>query len=290
MQKVLVICIVVFVGLAAGWGMEGHEAVAQVASLRLTSAAQSWVQHYLAGKTLEQIAPFPDDYDHTPQGRWSAPLHYCNLPRDATTYSNRYCPIPPGCVVAAITNYTKNLRNEGRAGPVCDYTRGDEPCPLEFLVHFVGDIHQPLHVGYGDDAGGNKVKVRFYNQSTNLHHVWDTSIIQKYQSSTSGLVDALQTIIRNNPSKVQQYISVTDPVAWANESFQLVRNDVYIYSNPAHFNQTADPNLGAWYYTHNLPVVQQRLVAAAVRLAQLLNTAFLENVTLKSGFKKPLVL
>mgnify|MGYP002389874059 CR=1 FL=1 len=88
-------------------------------------------------------------------------MHYCNLPRDATQYESQYCPIPPSCVVAAIQNYTRmfpslgnyqlrvtveRLIAEGTTGPVCNYVKGVEPCPLEFLVHFVGDVHQPLHV------------------------------------------------------------------------------------------------------------------------------------------------
>ena len=65
----------------------------------------------------------------------------------------------------------------------CDYTLGVEPCALEFLTHFVGDIHQPLHVSYADDRGGNSVEVHFFNEKTNLHECWDTKIIEKWTSS-----------------------------------------------------------------------------------------------------------
>jgi len=235
------------------------------------------VQIYLGGKTLEQIAPFPDDYDHTSQGKWSAPLHYCNLPRDATQYDNKYCPIPPSCVVAAIQNYTQRLIAEGTTGPVCKYVKGVEPCPLEFLVHFVGDVHQPLHVGYGDDEGGNTVDVTWFGESTNLHHVWDASIIQMWASQTSSLVSDLQNLIAQQPSQVKQYLSVTQPTRWANESFQYVRTTVYNFTQPAILSSNADydyVSLGQWYYNTNLPVVQQRLVAASVRLAALLNSIF----------------
>jgi len=258
-----------------GWGKEGHEAIAQVASTRLSSRAQSGVKKYLGGKTLEQIAPFPDDYDHTPQGRWSGPLHYCNLPRTATQYESRYCPIPPGCVVAAIQNYTQRLIAEGTTGPVCNYQQGVEPCPLEFLVHFVGDIHQPLHVGYGDDEGGNTVKVTWFGSSTNLHHVWDVDIIQRWDSQTANLVSDLQTLISQEPNLVKQYVSITQPAKWANESFQYVLSTVYNFSQQSEpVMATRSTTLGQWYYTTNLPVVQQRLVAASVRLAALLNSIF----------------
>jgi len=125
---------------------------------------------------------------------------------------------------------------------------------------------------------GIRSTLLFFGANTNLHHVWDTSIIQRYTGSdTNTLITDLRTLIAQEPDLVKQYESITTPSKWANESFQYVRSDVYQFT-PSSFMQgwrkTKEPSLGTWYYNQNLPVVQQRLVAASVRLAQLLNSIF----------------
>jgi len=259
---------------AQAWGKEGHMAVADIAYSRLTVAAQQAVDYYLGGQlSLPDAAPYPDDYDHSAQGRWSATLHYANLPRDAVQYSAQYCPTPPNCVVGAIFNYTKLQTLQGTTGPVCTFQSGDEPCPLVYLTHLMGDIHQPLHVGYGDDEGGNKVSVTFFGKSGNLHQVWDEFIVQRFVPNWQTLSADLQDTIKSQPGVVARYMSVTDPTAWANESFQLVRTTVYNFTDSSRISTQAI-QLGEDYYQVNLPIVQQRVIAAGVRLAQLLNTIF----------------
>lgn len=267
----IALCLALLLVQTDAWGKEGHQIVADIAYNQLNSNAQQAVNYYLNGMTLAAAAPFPDEYDHTSNGRWSGPLHYVNLPRNAVQYTSADCPFPPGCVVSAIQNYTKQLAYEGTSGSVCTFNYGDMPCPLVFITHFVGDVHQPLHVGYGDDEGGNTVKIDFLGKRGNLHQVWDEFIIQKYDSDWQDFSSKLQTYIQNNPSVAAQYAAITDPAKWANESFQYVRTDVY------NFNPTSDSrvtDLGESYYTHNLPIIQQRLVAAGVRLGALLNSIF----------------
>jgi len=248
-----------------GWGKEGHMIVAQIASDQLGSTATNIVSQFLGDATLAQIAPLPDSYDHSPEGRWSAPCHYCNLPRDATSFNLSFC--PSFCVVKSIINYTSILQSEESDPFQCDYEDTTvEPCALEFLTHYVGDVHQPLHVGYGDDEGGNKVQVEFYNKKANLHEVWDVLMIQRWNSDYQSATQELETMMANNPSQVKQYLSHMDPVYWANESFGYVLTTVYDFSS-----NEAVPSLGDVYYNRNLPIVKQRLIAAGVRLGQLLN-------------------
>jgi len=249
-----------------GWGKQGHMMIAQIASDRLTDTASNIVNQFVGvDYTLATIAPLPDDYDHDPSGRWSAPCHYCNLPRDATSFLMTYC--PNFCVVKSIGNYTKILSSEESDPFQCDYTDGVEPCALEFLVHFVGDVHQPLHVGYGYDEGGNKVDVDFYDSRTNLHKVWDTLMIDRWNSDFESATQELETMIQNNPDQVQRYLSNMDPISWGNESFGYVLSTVYNFQT----SKGAIPHLGDAYYNANLPIVKQRLIAAGVRLGQLLN-------------------
>jgi hypothetical protein len=269
----LVIGVLCGVHYASAWGKQGHMMIAQIAADRLGSSASNKVAQFLgtSGYSLADIAPKPDDYDHSPYGRWSGPCHYCNLPRDATSFNMRYC--PQECVVKSIQNYTRILGGESRSPFQCDFTYGFEPCALEFLVHYVGDVHQPLHVSYADDEGGNKVKVEFFNRKANLHQVWDELIIQRWNSDFQSGTKELEAIISSNPTQVKKYLSVMDPIIWANESYTYVLNTVYNFDEVITKRQT--PHLGTAYYDRNLPIVKQRLVAAGVRLGQLLNNILL---------------
>jgi len=261
---------------ANAWGIEGHKIVAQVAWNLLNSNAQQGIISFISTSyTLPDIAPLPDDYDHTPQGRWSAPCHYVNLPRNATSIDmNTDC--PDFCVVKSIQNYTNIL--QGEQPFQCDFQQGEEPCALEFLTHFVGDVHQPLHVSFAYDEGGNKVPVSFFGTKTNLHAVWDDYIIQKWNDDFSSASQELQEIITNNSSLIQQYTANMDPLEWATESFDYVLSTVYNFTGSQKPGKTI--YLGDDYYNRNLPIVQQRLMAAGIRLAAVFDNIFqmLEDV------------
>jgi len=268
-----------------GWGADGHRIVAQIAVDMLSSGVMNTIDEYIGEEeTLPDIAPLPDDYDHTPQGKWSAPCHFVNMPKGALNFSMSDC--TGCCVVEAIMNYTQRLTTENNNGPqLCNFDQSDgvEPCALEFLVHFVGDVHQPLHVGYGYDEGGNDVQVTWYGEATNLHKVWDDEIIDQWDSDWQDAVSQLESIMQNEQSQVKYYASVTDPTIWADESFYYVRTTCYNFStseddkfmklHPEAFEKAVKqgtPALGDAYFNRNLPIVQQRLIAAGVRLAALL--------------------
>lgn len=259
-------------GVANGWGVEGHAVIVDIAASLLTSKATQAVQKFIPGQTMDEVSSVPDDYDHTSQGSWSAPLHYINMIRGQTDFVfDQDCDVAPGCVVSAIQNYTKILQSQvlrhkmGRKN-----SGGDgEPNAFVFLIHFVGDAHQPLHVGYADDLGGNSVKVTWYGQSTELHRVWDDGIIIEYNSDTSSFTNELVTTIKNNQTLITEYTASMDPVTWVNESFELVRTMVYTGVDPS-----GDSKLGKPYFEMAIPVVKERLIAAGIRLATLLNSIF----------------
>jgi hypothetical protein len=138
---------------------------------------------------------------------------------------------------------------------------------VSFLVHFVGDIHQPLHISYSDDLGGNAVKVTWFNSETNLHSVWDDKIINQTGMFWPELSTSLVKMIMGNTTLYHQYALDMDPVDWAEESFQITRQ-VYQQLPPQPIQ------LGQAYFDQYFPVVQQRLIAGGIRLARLLNLIF----------------
>ncbi|KAM3346185.1 hypothetical protein ACQJBY_020625 [Aegilops geniculata] len=193
---------------ADAWGKEGHIMVCKIAEKYLSEEAAAAVQELLpesAGGELSTMCPWADTMRF--RYHWASPLHYANTPNVCNFKFSRDCHNSRGqqgmCVVGAINNYTDQLYT---------YTYGDSPKSpynltesLMFLAHFVGDVHQPLHVGYEEDEGGNTIMVRWYRRKANLHHVWDVSIIDTvmkdfYNKSLDTMVGALQTNLTDGPT------------------------------------------------------------------------------------------
>jgi hypothetical protein len=262
-----VVCLLFLISGVSAWGQEGHQIVASIAWNRCQSSTKTALKTFLGSKSLSDIAPLPDDYDHSPQGTWSDKMHYVNVPKGSQQFNMDGCPAL--CVVKALTNYSSLLQKQSSNPFTCNYDSGVEPCALEFLTHFTGDIHQPLHVSYAEDRGGNDVRVMFYTQQTNLHACWDTFMISKWEKSMTSAVSQLMTIISQNSSLVQYYESRMDPMQMASESFDYVLNTVYNYPM-----KNGMPYIGDDYYNRNLPIIQSRLIGGGVRLAKYLNNIF----------------
>jgi len=119
-------------------------------------------------------------------------------------------------------------------------------------------------------------KLSFIAKKTNLHEVWDTKIIERWQKDVGQAVTQLEDIISDNPNMVNQYLSVMNPINWANESFQFVLTTCYNFSDNEIITSASQkfssvPHLGDAYYNRNLPIIQNRLIAAGVRLGALLD-------------------
>jgi len=265
-----------------GWGEVGHKAIAELAADYLTPTAKSAVAHYLGAMQMYQVAPQPDDYSMGDgPGHFSEPYHFYNMNKGDTSFHFSECPVPPSCNVYAIQNFTKALSHAGASGPFCSSENDPNnvfPCPLIWLIHVVGDAHQPLHCGYGYDRGGNDVKCTWFGKSTELHAVWDSQMIYSYLDPSGGdwyaLYQYLASDLKANPHRVTQFASNTNVVAWANESISYVISTVYNYGPSVEFNAQGELALGQWYYNQNWPIVTLRLEAAGIRLATLLNNVF----------------
>jgi len=248
------------ISAVAAWGEEGHAIIAQIASQLIADSTKKVMSEMLGGASMPSVASDADYYRDTVAGSWSGPLHYVNTERSETTiHLDVDCPNDV-CVIEAIYNYTKRFSQDAQKNDyVCNLNYNDvEPCALVFLIHFVGDVHQPLHCGYGIDRGGNDIRVSWYGQITNLHSVWDVNIIQKWNSDyTSAATELLEMIKQNDP-----YTNTTDALAMGTESLYWVEHLVYDFTST---------NLGDAYYDLSLPLVKERLAAAGVRLAAILD-------------------
>lgn len=253
----LAFTVMCFASACFAWGGDGHKIIAQVASAHLSPSAQVGVNSLLEGKQLPDICTWADDIRSDPDYSWSEPLHYVNVPPGATGFdSNRDCS-DGRCVVTAIGKYVTTLEDKRAAVQ-------ERREAIKFVVHFVADVHQPLHTGFRRDKGGNDIRVRFFHEESNLHHVWDELIIKKTGKKWEEYGDALEKKIL--ASDVAIWSSNMDPAAWASESFTLATTNAYPIPK--------DSQLGQEYYRKNLLVINQRLSMAGIRLAALLNRVF----------------
>lgn len=239
------------------WGPEGHRIVAQIAWSYLTPASRAEATALLNGQTLPDVSDWADTVRRDPAYAWTAPLHYANVCPGCSEFDyQRDCP-DAGCVVWAIRQFAEDLRN-----PTGDRARRRDA--LRFLVHFVADVHQPLHVAHAADRGGNDIRVEFFGSPMDLHEVWDSAILQYAGRPWREYAADLRA--RIGPLESSTWSSSTDPSEWATESFRLA--EAVAYPIPP------DRWLGFPYYHRALPVVEERLMAAGVRLGRLLNDTF----------------
>jgi hypothetical protein len=249
------------------WGGQGHRLVALIAAERLTPAARRNVEWLLGPESLADVSSWADRYvDGAYQTFY---WHFLNIPPEATSYDReRDCPRQPGvekdgrgdtwrdCAVDRI------LYNKARLADI-SLDRADRAIALKFLVHFVGDLHQPFHA-LGVGHGGNDIPVVVFGAETcgnnpcNLHGVWDGGLIAHRGLDDARYLEALKDQIRQHDGDLR---AARTPAEWAMESHGFAKAALL----PEHglVDET--------YYRAQIPVVEQRLAQAGLRLASLLN-------------------
>ncbi|MGO4289307.1 S1/P1 nuclease [Chitinophaga sp. RAB17] len=257
-KKILMGLIVAFLLPLASfaWGPNGHRIVAEIAWLHLTPKARKAIDKILGGQSMAMIANWPDfiksdtthQYDHT--NSW----HYLDFPADidrakfdqllnAATGENLY---------TETQAMIKDLKNR-------ELSQEKKLFALTFLVHMMGDMHQPLHVGRDEDMGGNKINVMWFDKPSNLHRVWDEHLIDFQQLSYTEYTKALN-IASAAEIKTIQSGSIAD---WMFDS-HLLSDKVYAYTKP-------DAKLSYRYNYVFVKDLNQQLLKGGLRLAAVLN-------------------
>ncbi|MGB8930316.1 MAG: S1/P1 nuclease [Anaeromyxobacteraceae bacterium] len=200
---------------ASAWSDPGHRIVAAVAEERLTPAARRLVREIVGSKPLSdhEIATWADDV----RDRRTGPWHYVNVPFTAEGYvAARDCP-RAGCVVSALEGAVRTLTDGDNAADLAD--------SLRWLVHLVGDVHQPMHAGELRDRGGNDTEVRIgrRRQPLSVHRLWDVVVVAPLieGSDPHRVAQALTEALR--PADVAAWSAELSPAAWATESHLLAR-------------------------------------------------------------------
>ena len=292
------------------WGCKGHEVVALIAEAHLTSHARAMVaqileagpisadlRRYCSGEGLDAFADSStwadDERSVRPE---TAGWHFLDIPRGAPKGDiAQYCPPTEGCVTQAIAEQLAILRKS-------DASAQDRAAALRFLIHFVGDLHQPLHATTNDDRGGNCVPVTFLgiapvkpNPATedyrpNLHGIWDTDILEHFYTRESVQQIAEELKIKFEAGNPELESKPADVTAWAWESHQAAEDHVYgklpvtiAIEKPVPVNACSDDDhistrmlnlheqVDDAYEIQSAEVVQRQLVKAGIRLSVLLN-------------------
>jgi nuclease S1 len=262
-KRLLAAAAAIGVGVPAafGWGDAGHHIVANVAGSQLTAKTRNAVNQLLHGRTLESVSTFADHYRLIDTN--TAPWHFVDIPVAATSYDQRRdCEAHHGCVVGQLEHFKKVLADQ-RA------SRTNRVFALMFVVHLVGDLHQPLHCADNNDRGGNDVKVEFLGETNspagglwNLHAVWDSGLIEH-----RGLIESkyARKLITGLTPGIVSAMQAGTTIDWALQSHSNAVRFAYVIP--------ADHKLGPSYTRKVRPVLDDSLLKGGLRLARVLNEA-----------------
>lgn len=252
-MKKLLLVLFLFLSIpkSNAWGEKGHAMVAQVAFSYLDEATKKNVLFYLDGMPIEDAANWMDNIKDDRSKDFMKPYHYANFPK-----GSRAADIEGGNIVHVLNNTILELGSKEKLSKDEIKTR------ILFLFHLIGDLHQPLHVGYGNDKGGNTVQLNYQTRGTNLHSFWDSGIIS---SQNITLADCLNAqLYTAEELKATRAINV---VGWSEESRSLL-GQVYSYGNP----KVQDK-----YASESAKIIERQIQKAGIRLASVLQAFFKNN-------------
>ncbi|MDE7160567.1 MAG: S1/P1 nuclease [Muribaculaceae bacterium] len=252
---------------AYAWGQKGHDVVAYIAEKHLTPTTKAAVENMLGGRSIVYWSNWLDNASHTPTYAHTKTWHYRNIDADQeydTAPRNR-----TGDVVSAINEQVYILSNP-------EASAHDQQLALKILVHCLGDIHQPMHMGHYSDLGGNKWMVKYFNSDKNLHSIWDSSIVESGHKWT--YTEWQEQIDRVTPEE-EALLMAGDADTWGRETYRIA-TEVY--------NTTPEgTNISFDYIAKWTPVIEDQLLKGGLRLADILNglydPAYLPYNTIKTA-------
>lgn len=241
---------------ALAWGQTGHRITGAVADEYLSPRARAAVKDILGTQTLAEVSNWPDFMRSVDSDFWqkhSVPFHYVTIPL-GKRYEDVGAP-PEGDAITALKKYSAIAKD-----PKQPLEKRQEA--LKFVIHIVGDLSQPLHVGKPGDRGGNDVKISFFGDPTNLHTVWDSSLIANQNLSYSEWTGWLQ---RGLTSEQLRDWSAADPLKWLPDS---------VAEREAMYPKPEETDLRYNYVFQQNDRLNRQLAKGGLRLAAYLNALF----------------
>ncbi|MEO8637134.1 MAG: S1/P1 nuclease [Gemmatimonadales bacterium] len=235
------------------WFALGHRVVARIAEGRLTPHTADAVRQILGGQTMADASVWADQIRG--QRRSTSALHFVNIPLEASAYEPAgSCP-EGRCIIGAIESDRRILADPASSSI-------DRAEALRFLIHFIGDLHQPLHVSNNGDHGGNDTQVQFFGRGSNLHQVWDGQLIEQAgMDEARYLAHLMPQLATLDLAEFEQ----GTVVEWAMEGHRTAIESAYRLPPRRQLTES--------YEEMNLPIVDLAVIKAGVRLAKVLNDA-----------------
>lgn len=271
------------------WAQNGHRAVGEIAERHLEPEIRDRIRQLLDGRSLAEVSNWADDIRSFTEWDCAQSLHFVTIQPGADYPGDG---APQGDAIKAVVFYTDVLKDR-------DTSMEARATALKFLVHFVGDLHQPLHAGRGCDRGGNHIKVEWFGETVSLHSVWDEKLIESENLSFTELVDFAD---HATAAEIAAYQDST-PIDWAHDA-QVLLDEVYTCNTtgdrcpcfcggcedglspfggclerPCTLIAAGPVRMGYHYKTRTMPLIYTQLVKGGARLAGMLNWIFADSAT-----------
>jgi hypothetical protein len=252
MKKIILVLILIAYGFTcSAWGVTGHRITGWIADKYLSKKTRKEIERILGQQSLAMASTWMDEIRSDTSFNYMEDWHWVTI-HDGQTYEHSE-KNPKGDIIKTLELIIGELKSH-------KLNATDEAIHVKMLIHLIGDLHQPLHVGGGSDRGGNEVKVSWFKNESNLHRVWDSDMIDDTRLSYTEFAESLERP-DGTQLKVIQNATLND---WVLESMGY-RNQIYDIGNS---------KLGYLYTYKNLHVVRKRLLQAGIRLAAVLNDIY----------------
>ncbi|WP_299668612.1 S1/P1 nuclease [uncultured Polaribacter sp.] len=235
------------------WGQNGHRVTGKIAESHLSKKAKKAVNKLLKGESLAFVSTFADEIKSDRKYSEYYPWHYINMDLDETYATAKKN--PKGDLVSGIQKCITVLKDKNSSTE-------DKAFFLKMLVHFVGDLHQPMHIGRREDKGGNSIQVQWFGEGTNLHAVWDTKMIETWNMSYVELANNAKDLSKKQIEAIEK----GSVVAWVDEVHEITK-EVY-------HSVKVGENLRYKYSYDHLDTLRDQLQIGGIRLAKILNDIF----------------
>jgi hypothetical protein len=254
------------------WGVTGHRTIGRIAANHLSPQASAAVRELLGNETLAEASTWADEVRNQPDYKHTGPWHYINLPLGLTEPAFEQA-------VKGMTQenvYSALLQQERVLGSTAS-SKEQKIEALKFIVHFIGDLHQPMHVSREEDKGGNTIQVNYAGVGTNLHALWDSKLLDHLGLDDQQLAQKVDQV-----SAAQVAAWQNDPlIKWIWESYEI-SSKLY-----AEIDAMNGRSIDDSYYQAHIQIVQQRIEMAGVRLAGVLNRIFASGLAVSNASGTP---
>ena len=261
MKSVKIIYILVFFLITSSslnasspeWGATGHRTIGKIAEGYLKGKTKRKIAELLDGQSLALVSTFGDDIKSDKRYNKFYTWHFVNMPFEVKYEDSEKN--PDGDMVTGIEKCKEIILDKNTS-------KDDKAFHLKLLVHLIGDLHQPMHVGRKEDKGGNTIQVQWFNNGRNLHRVWDSDMINHF--------DMTYTELANNSDKISKeqiaFLQKGTIVDWVNET--------QTFTVKAYASSEIGEKLGYNYMYDNFEMVRSQLQKGGIRLAKVLNELF----------------